>query len=92
GAASEAGQEYGQSSAEQLAQNVASQVYDSNRVYLEGVGVAGAQGALIGGVTGAGFSAALGRSNKAPAPAPPGAAPAEGPAASFEEVFGANGA
>ncbi len=91
GFVSEAGQEAGQSSAEQVAQNIAAQVYDNSRGTFEGAGEAGAQGALIGGVTGAGFSAALGRPKTRTAlPTEEEAAPTERPA-TFDEVFGEAG-
>lgn len=92
GALSEAIQETGQSSAEQLAQNVAAQVYDQTRGTFEGVAEAGAQGALIGGVTGGAFGGVLGRRRQALDTAPSEITEENPRPATFEEVFGENGA
>lgn len=90
GFVSEAGQEFGQSGAEQIAQNIAAQVYDGKRGTFEGVGEAAVQGGLIGGITGAGFSAALGGGRRQAVDTAPSENPPESPA-SFDEVFGEPG-
>lgn len=92
GFASEGIQEAGQSSAEQIAQNIAAKVFDADRGAFEGVPESIAQGALVGGVMGGGTAAALGGKPRRTAipvqePAPP-ATPAPAGAASFDEVFG----
>lgn len=74
GFGAEAPQEAGQSAAEQMAQNIAAQVYDSDRSPYEGVGEAAVEGGAIGGLMGGGFSAALGQRPQRPQqPAPPAA-------------------
>lgn len=60
GFVSEAAQESGQSGAEQVAQNVAAQVFDGDRSTFAGVPEQMGQGALVGGVMGGGTVAALG--------------------------------
>lgn len=96
GAASEGMQEAGQSSAEQVAQNAAAQLYDTDRGLGEGVAEAGAQGAVIGGAMGGGMTMAVGPRAEAPitgSPTSTDAAPDQpipaGPTtASFQDVFG----
>jgi hypothetical protein len=60
GFASEAAQESGQSGAEQIAQNVAAQVFDADRSAFAGVPEAMGQGALVGGAMGGATLAAVG--------------------------------
>lgn len=60
GFTSEAVQESGQSGAEQIAQNVAAQVFDAERGTFEGVPEAMGQGALVGGAMGGTTLAAIG--------------------------------
>ena len=84
GYVAEAGQEAGQSSAEQMAQNYAAQMFDSDRGLMEGVGEAGIQGAMVGGPMGAAVGGAFGQRREQAIPAPqevPAETPAEVPAA-----------
>ena len=67
----EAGQEGPQSAGEQLATNMSARLYDENRNLSEGVAEATVEGAMIGGLTGGGFTAAAGQRPDRPTP-PPG--------------------
>ncbi len=61
GFAAEAPQESGQSVAEQMAQNIAAQIYDGDRGVMEGTFNAGIEGGVVGGLSGGAFSATLGQ-------------------------------
>lgn len=96
GAGVEGAQEAPQSAVEQYVANVAAHAYDPERTPWDDVLESGAQGFLIGGLTGGAFAGVLGsgpRPAETPAPeaapAEPRAARAERPA-SFESVFGPN--
>jgi hypothetical protein len=71
GFAAEAPQESSQSGAEQIAQNIAAQIYDNGRVWNEGVLESMVQGGAIGGLIGGGVGAAFGRRGSDPLPMPP---------------------
>jgi hypothetical protein len=101
GFASEGTQEAGQSGAEQIAQNAAAKLFDTDRSLFAGAPEAIAQGALVGGAMGGGTLAAIGPrpdgaggglpegSTGEAAPAPPGAPPSmQDRGESFESVFG----
>lgn len=66
----EAAQEGPQSAAEQLATNLSAQLYDRGRNLSEGVAEASVEGAMIGGLTGGGFTTAFGRRPDRPTPPP----------------------
>ena len=66
----EAAQEGPQSAGEQLATNLSAQLYDEGRNLSEGVAEASVEGAIMGGLTGGGFTAAAGRRPTPPMPPP----------------------
>ncbi len=101
GFASEGMQEAGQSGAEQIAQNAAAQLFDTDRSLFAGVPEQAAQGALVGGAMGGATLAAVGPrpesagaipttdDTTAPGPASPPSPPSPQDAGeSFESVFG----
>lgn len=70
GFTAEAAPEGGQSYVEQVAQNVAAQVYDQDRKWSAGAAEAAVEGAAIGGGMGAGAATAFGSRPTPPAPPP----------------------
>jgi hypothetical protein len=95
GYASEAFQEAGQSSAEQVAQNAAAQLYDKDRSLTEGVGEQALQGGMVGGLMGGGMAATLGGGHQTQSPlggepvtSPEQPIPEGPPTSSFQDVFG----
>jgi hypothetical protein len=98
GFVSEAAQESGQSGAEQVAQNVAASVFDTQRGAFEGVPEAMGQGALVGGALGGSTLAAVGPRARQPQTAiptgevtptqPQASLPTTAAPESFQSVFG----
>lgn len=89
----EGAQEAPQSAVEQYVANVAAHAYDPERTPWDDVLEQGAQGFLIGGLTGGAFAGVLGTGPQSAAPPAPETAPT-GPRperpADFEQVFGPN--
>jgi len=96
----EAPQEGTQSPAETIAQNYAAQAYDADRELTAGAAESAAEGTLIGGLIGGGFTSVSGKRPTPPEPPPQMQEPPEGftgPRAPrdtgepFEDVFGPGG-